>query len=214
MSDVSWHEWRHAVAIFGACAFAAWGLDRLGYRPISWTCMLELPWTHTLHAHAPHARVAREDDAFTLALLDTALSKRRREMGDTRFDRPRDVDALAASAMAAHLRQLSPTGDILELIGLDHRGFISIGATFAASPLDPPFAPRVRATLARVSLADGASAHEVLPPIIALATRLAAARGALSLEIADLSAPGSALFDAAIACGAAAWSRIVAIVPP
>ena len=32
MGDVKWHEWRHAVAIFGACAFAAWGLDRLGYR--------------------------------------------------------------------------------------------------------------------------------------------------------------------------------------
>ena len=30
--DVGWHEWRHAVAIFGACAFAAWGLERLGYR--------------------------------------------------------------------------------------------------------------------------------------------------------------------------------------
>ena len=32
MSDVRWHEWRHALAIFGACAFAAWGLERLGYR--------------------------------------------------------------------------------------------------------------------------------------------------------------------------------------
>ena len=30
--DVGWSEWRHAVAIFGCCAFAAWGLDRLGYR--------------------------------------------------------------------------------------------------------------------------------------------------------------------------------------
>jgi hypothetical protein len=30
--EVGWHEWRHAVAIFGACAFAAWGLERLGYR--------------------------------------------------------------------------------------------------------------------------------------------------------------------------------------
>lgn len=29
---VAWHEWRHAVAIFAACAFAAWGLERLGYR--------------------------------------------------------------------------------------------------------------------------------------------------------------------------------------
>ena len=32
LGDVRWSEWRHAVAIFGACAFAAWGLDRLGYR--------------------------------------------------------------------------------------------------------------------------------------------------------------------------------------
>jgi hypothetical protein len=30
--EVGWVEWRHAVAIFAACAFAAWGLDRLGYR--------------------------------------------------------------------------------------------------------------------------------------------------------------------------------------
>ena len=30
--DVGWAEWRHAAAIFGCCAFAAWGLDRLGYR--------------------------------------------------------------------------------------------------------------------------------------------------------------------------------------
>lgn len=30
--DVGWHEARHAAAIFGCCAFAAWGLDRLGYR--------------------------------------------------------------------------------------------------------------------------------------------------------------------------------------
>ena len=31
MSTVGWHEWRHAIAIFAACAFAAWGLERLGY---------------------------------------------------------------------------------------------------------------------------------------------------------------------------------------
>ena len=29
--DVGWVEWKHAVAIFAACAFAAWGLERLGY---------------------------------------------------------------------------------------------------------------------------------------------------------------------------------------
>ena len=32
VSEVGWHEWRHAVGIFAACAFSAWGLDRLGYR--------------------------------------------------------------------------------------------------------------------------------------------------------------------------------------
>src|ERR1700730_18626794 len=30
--EIGWPEWRHAVAIFAACAFAAWGLERLGYR--------------------------------------------------------------------------------------------------------------------------------------------------------------------------------------
>ena len=32
LASVQWHEWRHAVAIFAACAFTAWALDRLGYR--------------------------------------------------------------------------------------------------------------------------------------------------------------------------------------
>ena len=32
LAEVGWEEWRHAVAIFAACAFAAWGLERIGYR--------------------------------------------------------------------------------------------------------------------------------------------------------------------------------------
>ncbi len=31
LGEIGWHEWRHAVAIFAACAFAAWGLERIGY---------------------------------------------------------------------------------------------------------------------------------------------------------------------------------------
>src|SRR4029453_17974113 len=31
LAEVGWQEWRHAVAIFAACAFAALGLERLGY---------------------------------------------------------------------------------------------------------------------------------------------------------------------------------------
>ena len=38
-SEVGWHEWRHAVGIFAACAFSAWGLDRLGYR-LTMACVL------------------------------------------------------------------------------------------------------------------------------------------------------------------------------
>lgn len=32
LAAVGWSEWRHAVAIFAVCAFAAWALERLGYR--------------------------------------------------------------------------------------------------------------------------------------------------------------------------------------
>jgi putative tricarboxylic transport membrane protein len=39
---IVWHEWRHAVAIFAACAFAAWGLERLGYRLTMATVLLWL----------------------------------------------------------------------------------------------------------------------------------------------------------------------------
>ena len=39
LTEVGWHEWRHAVGIFAACAFAAWGLDRLGYR-LTMACVL------------------------------------------------------------------------------------------------------------------------------------------------------------------------------
>lgn len=31
-ADVGWREWRHVLAIVVVCAFAAWGLERLGYR--------------------------------------------------------------------------------------------------------------------------------------------------------------------------------------
>src|SRR3970282_732974 len=32
LAAVGWAEWRHAVAIFTVCAFAALALERLGYR--------------------------------------------------------------------------------------------------------------------------------------------------------------------------------------
>jgi len=32
LRNVEWREWHHALAIVAVCAFAAWGLERLGYR--------------------------------------------------------------------------------------------------------------------------------------------------------------------------------------
>jgi putative tricarboxylic transport membrane protein len=32
LDAIGWAEWRHAIAIFAACAFAALALERLGYR--------------------------------------------------------------------------------------------------------------------------------------------------------------------------------------
>ena len=32
LSSIRWIEWRHALAIFGACIFAVFAIERLGYR--------------------------------------------------------------------------------------------------------------------------------------------------------------------------------------
>jgi hypothetical protein len=39
LTEAGWHDWRHAVGIFAVCAFAAWGLNRLGYR-LTMACVL------------------------------------------------------------------------------------------------------------------------------------------------------------------------------
>jgi len=39
LTEAGWHDWRHAVGIFAACAFSAWGLGRLGYR-LTMACVL------------------------------------------------------------------------------------------------------------------------------------------------------------------------------
>jgi hypothetical protein len=39
VSEAGWHDWRHAIGIFAACAFSAWGLNPLGYR-ITVACVL------------------------------------------------------------------------------------------------------------------------------------------------------------------------------
>jgi hypothetical protein len=55
------------------------------------------------------------------------------------------------------------------------------------------------------ALADGV----LVPPLVALGCRLAAARGAIAVELTDLTAPGTAAYDATLAAGAKPWSRVV-----
>ena len=42
MAEVSWPEWRHAVAILGACIFMALAIERLGYRITIFVALLVL----------------------------------------------------------------------------------------------------------------------------------------------------------------------------
>ena len=42
LSAVAWPEWRHGVAILGACAFMALALERLGYRLTIFVALLAL----------------------------------------------------------------------------------------------------------------------------------------------------------------------------
>jgi hypothetical protein len=42
MAEVSWAEWRHAVAILGTCIFMALAIERLGYRVTIFVALLVL----------------------------------------------------------------------------------------------------------------------------------------------------------------------------
>ncbi len=46
-------------------------------------------------------------------------------------------------------------------------------------------------------------------PLLALACKMAAARGARAVELTDLSSPRTDMYDATLACGAKPWSRVV-----
>lgn len=73
LGDVGWPEWRHVLAIVAVCAFAAWGLERLGYRLTITVSLLALLGLYgTLHMamellshaagitlrHVPHSSAA------------------------------------------------------------------------------------------------------------------------------------------------------------
>jgi GNAT superfamily N-acetyltransferase len=187
---------------------------KVGYRPVAWS-------TRILTAKEPRwpssyiARVAEPRDALALAMLESMLSGRRRQLGDLRFDRPRSIDATFVGAIAAHLgRRFRDPGEPVELVVTDPNGDVRGSASMVIAPLDPPFVPTKRGILGRFALDPARDPLPMAAPLVALACRLAIAGEAPTIELTDLTPPGSGLHDAALALGARPWSRIVTQLVP
>jgi GNAT superfamily N-acetyltransferase len=184
---------------------------RVGYAPVAWSARIATgsPIAQ-LGAGPTAARLAARDDALAVAMLDATLAARRRASGDMRFDRPRAVDATIVGAIAAHLAHVAATGaEPTELVAIDERGVVRASASLAVMPLDPPFLPAKRGILGRFAIDPASDPRRLLPPLVGLGCRLAASRGAATIELTDLTGPRTPLHDAAVATGARPWSRVV-----
>ena len=183
---------------------------RVGYAPVSWAARIGATDIGAAQNTAYAARVGESRDALPISLLESALAARRRAGGDVRFDRPRAIDATFVGAIAAHLA-MSATGasDAAELVVTDPAGAVRGAASFAVNALESPFLPIKRAMIGRFALDLALPSAPMFAALVALGQRLAASRGATSIELTDLSAPRTSLYDAAIAAGAKPWSRVV-----
>jgi GNAT superfamily N-acetyltransferase len=157
------------------------------------------------------ARLAVPSDALPIARLETMLAARRRAHGDSRFDRPRSMDASLLDSIAAHLAIVAGSSfrEPTMLVAADHAGVARAVATFTVHPLEPPFVPIKRALVGRFALDASCPTKPLVVALVGLACRLALARGASQVELTDLSPPGTQLHEAVLATGARAWSRVV-----
>jgi GNAT superfamily N-acetyltransferase len=221
---------RGAGLVFGAevlepnPAHAFYG--KLGYLPVSWSLRVASDLAAGVPAQARSgigkpftARVAEPRDALALCLLDATLAARRRAQGDSRYDRPRAVDAATVGAIAA---QLGPQrfdqgpggGTMLQLVTADGQGQVRGAATFMVNTLDPPFLRGQRAVLGRFASDPALDAEALVAPIIALGRRLAAQAGARTIELTELAPPSTPLHRAGVASGGVPWSRILTRAAP
>jgi hypothetical protein len=183
---------------------------KCGYAPVSWNARI----VTSLGAAAPvggqgmGARTADPKDALAIGVLESTLAARRRAAGDLRFDRPRQIDATIIGGIAAHLAR-AVSGDPSEVVTVDSRGEVRASATLAVALLEPPFLPVKRAILGRFAIDPACDPKWCVASLVALGSRMAASRGAPTMELTDLTPRGTPLFDAAIATGAVPWSRVV-----
>jgi putative tricarboxylic transport membrane protein len=73
LASAGWAEWRHAAAIVGACAFAALGLERLGYRLTLGLALVFLVAVVERRGLAPALVFAAILAGGSFALFDTLL---------------------------------------------------------------------------------------------------------------------------------------------
>jgi GNAT superfamily N-acetyltransferase len=182
---------------------------RMGYAAVSWTARID---ALSQRGPAPStARIASLQDAPAIARLETSLAARRQAAGDVRFDRPLVADPSLVGSIAAHLASESrmPERSFVTLVAPDASGSVRAAATFAVQMLEPPFVSARRAWVGRFAFDAAAPSAPLLTELLSLSRRLAIARGADRLEVADLSEPGTELHDAALAAGARTWSRIL-----
>jgi GNAT superfamily N-acetyltransferase len=183
---------------------------KCAYAPVSWNqrIVTSLGAAAPVGGHGMGARVADARDALPIAVLESTLAARRRAAGDLRFDKPRHVDATLVGSIAAHLTR-SQVGEPSEIVAVDARGEVRASATLAVALLEPPFLPVKRAILGRFAVDPACDPRGAVAALVALGSRMAATRGAPTMELTDLTPPGTGLYEAARATGAAAWSRVV-----
>ena len=188
--------------------------ERIGYVTVGHSARMDPAQSASSRdafATSPVARVALPQDALSIAQLDRVLAARRRAMADVRFDPPRLIDATTVDGIATQL--LAHAGDEppnpAVLVSVDADGVVVGAALFIVQELEPPFVPGLRALLGHFAVSPACATTPVVLSLVALACRLSLLRGASQMAIADLSAPGTELHEAALALGATPWSRLM-----
>jgi GNAT superfamily N-acetyltransferase len=186
---------------------------RVGFAPVAWSASIDPAEGVRCAGRASGELVARPAgalDASAVSRLEEILADRRRAAGDLRFEPLRHVDAALLTAIAAHLAvDDRERGDIGTIVVVDRAGAVRASASTIVQTLDPPFLAVRRSLIGRFALDPALPPLALLAPLVALGCRFAEARGARRVELTDLPAPGSDLYDAALALGARPWSRVV-----
>jgi GNAT superfamily N-acetyltransferase len=210
----------HAMAGRSPCVLAAEVLEpnparafyaRLGYLPVSWSARLQASVPMVRPTSSVTARLATPKDATAIACLESILARRRREAGDLRFDAPKPIDPDLIAAIVANLEgdPNEPPRDWDILVAVDGAGAVRGMASFTAHGLEAPFQPVRRALVGRFALDPDCAPDPLVAELVALGRRMALQQRAEYVELTDLTAPGSDLYDAVLATGATAWSRVV-----